>query len=159
MDFRPGELVTVRAGSHWPELVGRIQMNHAQGQPIWLAVLDVDIGDVLGVPTFHVIGKLEYLDPAPMEWLEPADRWRALALRTGRGWGSFTPIDQARRVHVGWQLSTRLPHRFLGTPEPTFRSSGCCRQPARGARCKAQTPVPAPARGQGGARRQNQTAS
>ena len=36
MDFRPGELVAVRAGSHWPELVGRIQMIHAQGQPIWL---------------------------------------------------------------------------------------------------------------------------
>ena len=62
MDFRPGELVAVRAGSHWPELVGRIQMIHAQGIPIWLAVLDVDTGDVLGVPTTHVIGKLEYID-------------------------------------------------------------------------------------------------
>ena len=71
MDLRPGELVAVRAGSHWPELVGRIQMIHAQGQPIWLAVLDVDTGDVLGVPTSHVIGKLEYADPAPKEWVEP----------------------------------------------------------------------------------------
>ncbi len=71
MDFRPGELVAVRAGSHWPELVGRIQMIHAQGIPIWLAVLDVDTGDVLGVPTTHVIGKLEYADPAPKEWIEP----------------------------------------------------------------------------------------
>jgi len=42
MDFRPGELVAVRAGSHWPELVGRIQMIHAQGMPVWLAVLDGD---------------------------------------------------------------------------------------------------------------------
>jgi len=33
MDFRPGELVAVRAGSHWPELVGKIQMIHAQGMP------------------------------------------------------------------------------------------------------------------------------
>ena len=65
MDFRPGELVAVRAGSHWPELVGRIQMIHAQGHPIWLAVLDVDTGNVLGVPTTHVIGKLDYTDPAP----------------------------------------------------------------------------------------------
>ena len=71
MDFRPGKLVAVRAGSHRPELVGRIQMIHAQGHPIWLAVLDVDTGDVLGVPTSHVIGKLEYADPAPKEWVEP----------------------------------------------------------------------------------------
>jgi len=71
MDFRPGELVAVRAGSHWPEPVGRIQMIHAQGTPIWLAVLDVDTGDVLGVPTTHVIGKLEYADPAPSDWVEP----------------------------------------------------------------------------------------
>jgi hypothetical protein len=71
MDFRPGELVAVRAGSHWPERVGRIQMIHAQGMPVWLAVLDVDTGDVLGVPTTHVIGKLEYLDPAPKDWVEP----------------------------------------------------------------------------------------
>ncbi len=71
MDFRPGELVAVRAGSHWPELVGRIQMINAQGIPIWLAVLDVDTGDVLGVPTTHVIGKLEYADPAPSDWVEP----------------------------------------------------------------------------------------
>ena len=71
MDSRPGELVAVRAGSHWPELVVRIQMIHAQGHPIWLAVLDVDTGDVLGVPTTHVIGKLDYLDPAPSDWVEP----------------------------------------------------------------------------------------
>ena len=71
MDLRPGELVAVRAGSHWPELVGPIQMIHAQGHPIWLAVLDVDTGDVLGVPTSHVIGKLENFDPAPKEWTEP----------------------------------------------------------------------------------------
>jgi NO-binding membrane sensor protein with MHYT domain len=80
MDFRPGELVAVRAGSHWPELVGRIQMIHAQGIPIWLAVLDVDTGDVLGVPTTHVIGKLEYADPAPS------------------GWGSFTPIESIQKA-------------------------------------------------------------
>ena len=73
MDFRPGELVAVRAGSHWPELVGRIQMIHAQGMPVWLAVLDVDTGDVLGVPTSHVIGKLENLDPAPSNWVEPEE--------------------------------------------------------------------------------------
>lgn len=71
MDFRPGELVAVRAGSHWPELVGRIQMIHAQGHPIWLAVLDVDTGDVLGIPTSHVIGKLDSIDPAPSDWVEP----------------------------------------------------------------------------------------
>ncbi len=55
------------------------QLQHAvlmpQGQErrhrIWIAVLDVDTGDVLGVPTTHVIGKLEYADPAPMEWVEP----------------------------------------------------------------------------------------
>ena len=45
-------------------------MIHAQGMPVWLAVLDVDTGDVLGVPTTHVIGKLEYADPAPKEWSE-----------------------------------------------------------------------------------------
>ena len=84
-------------------------MIQAQGTPIWLAVLDVDTGDVLGVPTTHVIGKLEYADPAPKEWVEPGGQWKALALTTGGGWGSSTPIDQARRVHVGWQLSTRLP--------------------------------------------------
>ena len=71
MDFRPGELVAVRAGSHWPELVGRIQMIHSQGIPVWLAVLDVDTGDVLGVHTTHVIGKLEHSDPAPNDWAEP----------------------------------------------------------------------------------------
>ncbi len=71
MDFRPGELVAVRAGSHWPELVGRIQMIHAQGMPVWLAVLDVDTGDVLGIPTSHGIGKLENLDPAPSDWVGP----------------------------------------------------------------------------------------
>jgi hypothetical protein len=26
---------------------------------------------VLGVPTTHVIGKLEYADPAPKDWVEP----------------------------------------------------------------------------------------
>ena len=71
MDFRPGELVAVRAGSHWPELVGRIQMIHAQGTPIWLAVLDVDTGDVSVVPTLHRIGKLENVDSASSDWVEP----------------------------------------------------------------------------------------
>ena len=33
MDFRPGELVAVRAGSHWPELVGRIQMIMPRASP------------------------------------------------------------------------------------------------------------------------------
>jgi len=37
----------------------------------WLAVLDVDTCDVLGVPTSHGIGKPEYLDPAPSDWVEP----------------------------------------------------------------------------------------
>ena len=96
MDFRPGELVVVRAGSHWPELVGRIQMIHAQGMPVWLAVLDVDTGDVLGVPTTHVIGKLENLDPAPSDWVEPEGPMESLALKTGRG--SSTPTNSKKNA-------------------------------------------------------------
>jgi len=33
--------------------------------------MSIPAGDVLGVPTTHVIGKLEYADPAPGEWVEP----------------------------------------------------------------------------------------
>ncbi len=106
MDFRPGELVAVRAGSHWPELVGRIQMIHAQGTPIWLAVLDVDTGDVLGVPTTHVIGKLEYVDPTPRSGWNPRGRWRVLVLRTGRGWGSFTPIEPIQTSGCSKELNS-----------------------------------------------------
>ena len=55
------------------------QLQHAVLMPpgrerrhrIWIAVLDVDTGDVLGVPTSHVIGKLENFDPSPSDWVEP----------------------------------------------------------------------------------------
>ena len=87
MDFRPGELVAVRAGSHWPELVGRIQMIHAQGMPVWLAVLDVDTGDVLGVPTTHVNGKLESFDPDHKEWVKPAGPMKSFGFRDWTGVG------------------------------------------------------------------------
>jgi len=69
----PWDLVLVTTG-HPNNPLGRfgpIQTLHAQGHPIWLAVLDVDTGDVLGVPTTNVIGKLEHLDPAPSDWVEP----------------------------------------------------------------------------------------
>ena len=78
-------IITLQAGSHWPELVGRIQMIHAQGRPIWLAVLDVDTGDVLGVPTTHVIGKLENFDPAPSDWVEPEGPMESFGFEDWRG--------------------------------------------------------------------------
>ncbi len=62
-------------------------MIHAQGQPIWLAVLDVDTGDVLGVPTSHVIGKLEYADPAPTDWVEPEDPMESFGFEDWTGVG------------------------------------------------------------------------
>jgi hypothetical protein len=37
----------------------------------WLAVLDVDTGDVSVVPTLHRIGKLENVDSASSDWVEP----------------------------------------------------------------------------------------
>ena len=70
MDFRAGELVALRAGSPWPELVGPIPMIHAKGHPVWLAAPDVDTGDGLGVPTTLGSGKLDSSDPVPKDWVE-----------------------------------------------------------------------------------------
>jgi len=53
----------------------------------WLAVLDVDTGDDLGVPTSYGIGKPEYLDPAPSDWVEregPMDERKKANRPTGR---------------------------------------------------------------------------
>ena len=57
------------------------------GHPIWLAVLDVDTGDVLGVPTTHVIGKLENVDPDPSDWVEPEGPMESFGFEDWQGVG------------------------------------------------------------------------
>ena len=73
-------------------------MIHAQGQPIWLAVLDVDTGDVLGVTTSHVIGKLDYLDPAPTDLVEPEGPKESFGFEDRPGVGFSTPTISIQKA-------------------------------------------------------------
>ena len=105
----------------------------------WLAVLDVDTGDVLGVPTSFVIGKLETLDPAPKDWVEPEGPMESFGFEDWPGWGSSTPIDQARLGLVTWQTSSGLPYQLLQEPSaPGSSPLAACRPAAKGAGCKSQ---------------------